>query len=166
MMVLVPKIDEVTTRENVRELLKKYWTMKRMSSFEFSDSYYDTTGAITYSDMPKSQSNRNNEEYRIIKIYGGVTKDRMGNHKRVKEIDRVIESLPNKYATILRLSYCAKEKHSINEIAAKLKGYRVNELGVREEFFYSTKNIEKLKSEALIYFAEAYDEGQLLAYEK
>lgn len=165
-MALVRKIDEAKTKCNARELLKNYRFMKRLSSFDWSDSYYDDMGAITYSDMPKSQSNRNNQEFLMVKRYERVTKNHMEIHKVVYEIDCVIESLPNVYARILHLSYCSKEKYSMNEIAAKIKGYRVNEYGEREEFHYSVKNIEKLKSEALLFFAEAFKSRNLIAYKK
>jgi phage-related protein len=62
LMVLFPKIDEKSTKENAREILKSYSPMKRRISF--GDSMYDLTQAIQYSDMPKSQSNRNGQEHK------------------------------------------------------------------------------------------------------
>ena len=163
-MMLVPELDENRTKENVRELLKDYRHMKRMATFSGNDRQYDTLKAIQYDDMPRSDSNRNGSEHQMIKRLRQVSKISQGYTKRVYAVDRAIAALPTISGQILLLGYCSKDRHSMNEIAAKIKGYRVNELGEYEEFFYTVKNIERLKSKALIEFAEAYGDGELLAF--
>ena len=164
LMVLFPKIDEKSTKENAREILKSYSPMKRRISF--GDSMYNLTQAIQYSDMPKSQSNRNGQEHKTAMMFSYVSKEEIGYTKLLGEIDLAISSLPDLYQKILRYSYCEINTYRINEIAARIKGYRVNEHGQYEEFHYSVKTIEKLKSKALIQFAEAYKGGELLAFQK
>lgn len=165
-MVLIPELDEVKTKENARELLKDYRAMKRFSTFAQSDDHYDMTSGITYSDMPGHKSNRNGIENATIKRLRFVGKDFQREYAKVKDMDRAMAALPIVTARILTLSYCSKEKYYMNEIAAKVKGYRVNNLGETEEFNYSIKNIERLKSEGLIQFAEAYRGGELLVWKK
>ncbi|OJG91679.1 hypothetical protein RV15_GL000346 [Enterococcus silesiacus] len=47
-----------------------------------------------------------------------------------------------------------------------IRVYKENKLGSIQEITYSIKNNEKLKSLALIEFAEAYRSGNLLAFKK
>jgi ArpU family phage transcriptional regulator len=164
LMVLFPKINEKLTKKNAREILKSYAPMKRRISYD--DSVYDLTQAIQYSDMPKNQSNRNGQENKMAKMFRYVSKDSMNYTRKINEIDLALKSLPDIHGKILQYSYCELNPYRVNEIAAKLKGYRINEFGKYEEFHYSVKNIEKLKAAALIQFAEAYKDGELLAFEK
>ncbi|MCM6931257.1 hypothetical protein NE261_05460 [Enterococcus italicus] len=166
-MALLPKINEKKTRENVRDLLSDYATMKRSSAF--TDSYRDLTKAIQYSDMPKSQSNRNSQEDKMIAIFKQVSKATITRSEEcrytVYAIDYAIEFLPPVSQEVLRLSYCMDRKYTINDIAARIKTYRTNEFGEVEEIQYSIKNIERLKNIALIQFAETYKGGKLLVEE-
>lgn len=166
-MALLPKINEKKTRENVRDLLSDYATMKRASAF--TDSYHDLMKAMQYSDMPKSQSNRNSQEDKMIAIFKKVSKSTIDRSEEcrytVYAIDHAIEFLPPVSQEVLRLSYCMDRKYTINDIAAKIKTYRTNEFGEVEEIQYSIKNIERLKNIALIQFAEVYKGGELLVEE-
>ncbi|WP_429959400.1 hypothetical protein [Enterococcus sp. AZ196] len=164
LMVLFPKINERATKNNARDVLKNYAPMKRRISY--GDHVYDLTQAIQYSDMPKHQSSKNGQENKITKMFKYVSKDSMNYTRKLKEIDMALESLSDVHRKILSYSYCEVNPYKVNEIAAKLKGYRINEYGQYEEFYYSVKNIEKLKASALIQFAEAYKDGELLAFEK
>ncbi|MGM8141889.1 hypothetical protein, partial [Enterococcus italicus] len=107
-MALLPKINETKTRQNVRDLLSDYATMKRASAF--TDSYHDLMKAIQYSDMPKSQSNRNSQEDKMIAIFKKVSKATITRSEEcrytVYAIDHAIEFLPPVSQEVLRLSYC------------------------------------------------------------
>ncbi|WP_242387765.1 ArpU family phage packaging/lysis transcriptional regulator [Enterococcus gallinarum] len=160
-MSLFPEIDENKTRDRVRELLNDYMPMKRRVSF--NDSVYDLTQAIQYSDMPKSQSSRNGTEHKTAMMFRGITKQHQNYHRKLAEIDYAIDQLPDIYQQILKKSYCVKNTCTINELAASITGYRINAYGQKEEFHYSIKNIERLKAQALIAFAEAYKRGELIS---
>ena len=54
------------------------------------------------------------------------------------------------------LSYCVSKPYSMVKLSSMIKVYREYEFGQVEETTYSIKNIEKLKDNALIEFAEAY----------
>lgn len=163
-MALLPELNENKTRENARELLKSYAPMKRRISY--GDSVYDLTQAIQYTDMPKHQSSMNGQEHKTAMMFSFISKDSLNYTKKLGEIDRAINQLSEIHKRILRLSYCERENYSINAIAAKIEGYRVNDSGEYETFYYSTKSIEKLKAAALLQFAEAYKDGELLCFEK
>ncbi len=160
-MSLFPEIDENKTRERARELLGDYMSMKRHVSFD--DSVYDLTQAIQYSDMPKSPSSRNGQEHKTAMMFRGITKQQQNYNRKIAEIDYAIKQLPDIYQKILKKSYCVKNPCTINELAASITGYRITTYGQKEEFHYSIKNIERLKAQALIAFAEAYKMGELIA---
>lgn len=162
LMAIIPELNEKKTRENVRRLLKKYIPMIRQTSY--SDNLYDLSKGIEYSDMPKNLSNRNNQEYKTAMMFRYVRKEHLNQTKQIIEIERSLKLLPDIYQKILKYSYCQIDCYTINEIACKIKGYRVNEYGKYEEFNYSVKTIEKFKAEALLQFAESYEGGKLQSF--
>lgn len=144
-------VNEVKTKANAREILKQYRSMARKAG-QFIDIQ-----SPCLSDMPKGQLTPDRLERAIIR--------KVDAKRACEEILQVLDLLPKKEAAILKYSYCFQEKYTMNEIAAKVPGYRINQFGEREEYFYSVKNIEKLKSEALLYFAEGYQDGILIEWE-
>lgn len=153
-MDLLPKVDVNKTKMNARKVLSKYRRMKRRINYD--DEMRNLVQAVQYSNMPKNISHMNNEETKIINIFGDISKETLDDVKKIQSIDRALEALPTISQRILKYSYCERNTYRLNEIAAKIKGYRVNEFGQYEQFTYSVKTVEKLKSEALIQFAEAY----------
>lgn len=144
-------IDEVKTKVNARKVLSKYRSMARTAGISFG------LQSPVLSDMPKGPSHHDSLEKSIIK--------KIDAEQNCAEILAVLDLLPNKEAAILKYSYCMPDKYTMNEIAAKVPGQRVNEFGEMEEFHYSVKNIERLKSIALLSFAEGYRGGELIAWE-
>lgn len=143
-------IDEVKTKVNVRKLLSKYRSMARIAGINFG------LQSPMLSDMPKRPSQHDRLEKFIIK--------KIEAERGCAEILAVLELLPNKEGSILKYSYCMPDKYTMNEIAAKVPYQRVNEFGEIDEIYYSVKNIERLKSKALLSFAQGYRSGILMVY--
>lgn len=144
-------IDEVKTKVNVRKLLSKYRSMARIAGINFG------LQSPELSDMPKRPSQHDRLEKSIIK--------KIEAERGCAEISAVLELLPNKEGSILiKYSYCMPDKYTMNEIAAKVPYQRLNELGKIDEIYYSVKNIERLKSKALLSFAQGYRSGILMVY--
>lgn len=143
-------IDEVKTKVNARKVLSKYRSMARAAGISFG------LQSPVLSDMPKGPAHHDSLEKSIIK--------KIDAEQDCIEILVALNLLPNKEAAILKYSYCMPDKYTMNEIAAKVPGQRVNEFGEVEEIYYSVKNIERLKSNALLSFAEGYRGGLLIEY--
>lgn len=143
-------IDEVKTKINARKVLSKYRSMARTAGINIG------LQSTMLSDMPKGPAHHDSLEKSIIK--------KIDAERNCAEILAVLDLLPNKEASILKYSYCMPDKYTVNEIAAKVPGQRVNEFGEVEEIYYSSRNIERLKSSALLSFAEGYRGGLLIEY--
>lgn len=163
-MVLIPEIDERQTKCNARTLLSTYRSKKRHIIGGFIDPY-SLVRSPEITDDPIHRSNVNGVEKQVL--------FRLRNANLYKEcsneidlMDSAISALPEVSQKILRYSYCCANKYSLRDIAAKITIHKRCCEGFIEEFNYSVKNIERLKSEALIEFAEAYNNGELLAFEK
>lgn len=165
MMTLVPEIDEKATKAKAREVLKKCRSLQRITGISV-----DSIRSPEFSDMPKSPSNRNNTEYQMIRMLEDVTSSDIGRNKefnlQIIDIMKALNSLSDVSKDILYYSYCVRNPHSNVKLTNTIKVFREGQLGKWEVIQYSVKNIELLKAQALIEFAEAYRGGILLAYKE
>ena len=159
-MTLLSEIDYKKTKNNVRRLLKKCRSLQRMSGVQVH------LQSPVLSDMPRYQSNRNNVEASMIHLFRDTSKKSIDEAKRyreqVKAIEKTLQLLPDVSREILYYSYCVSNPYSMAKLSRMIKVYRENEFGQVEEITYSIKNIEKLKDNALIEFAEAYHYENLI----
>ncbi|WP_445448993.1 ArpU family phage packaging/lysis transcriptional regulator [Enterococcus faecalis] len=163
-MNLVPEIDVKQTRDNARRVLKSCRTLQRRSGIVVS------LESPLLSNMPRYRSNRNNVEHSMIKWLGNVNKFYINENKKFREIlqaiDTALKSLSEVSRKILYYSYCVADPYSMAKLSTIIKVYRENEFGQVEEITYSIKNVEKLKNNALIEFAEAYHYENLIVQKK
>lgn len=163
MMTLVPEIDEKATKAKAREVLKKCRSLQRITGISV-----DSIRSPEFSDMPKSPSNRNNTEYQMIHKLRNVSSQDIGKTKaftlKIIDITKALNALSDISCKILEYSYCEKNSYSNAKIAKILEVYKEREFGQVEQIEYSVKNIENLKAQALLEFAEAYRGGELLIY--
>lgn len=139
MMVLVPKINHKQTKLNARKVLKQTRKLARIAGRPIVDL---KSPVIT--DMPRGANQDNMIELTIV--------NRTTADDELKAIEKALASLCFLNRQILYYAYCDVEYHSNYEIGLLVGGY-------------SEKNIERLKSNALVEFAEAYKNGELLRYE-
>lgn len=163
-MLLVPEIDENKTRANARKLLSTYRRIKRRIVGASVDPY-SLVRSLEITDEPVYHSNVNGVEKMMVHKLRYVKQIDL-HSKEIQQIDKAIESLSNISMKIIQLSYCEPNKLTVRDIAYKLDIYRRNSDGKYERVIYSEKNIERLKSRALIEFAEAYSGGILIALKK
>ncbi|WP_142428812.1 ArpU family phage packaging/lysis transcriptional regulator, partial [Enterococcus faecalis] len=93
-------------------------------------------------DMPKSQSHGNKAEDALVQLADAEA-----------ERDEILSALMALSLTsrqILHYSFCVQDHYSNYKIA--------------REVGYSERSIQRMKSEALIEFAEAYRNGKIIAY--
>ena len=89
-------------------------------------------------DMPKSQSHGNKAEDALVQLADAEA-----------ERDAILSALMA-LSLILHYSFCVQDHYSNYKIA--------------REVGYSERSIQRMKSEALIEFAEAYRNGKIIAY--
>ena len=161
-MTIIPELDYKQTRANARRVLKEWRSLQRKSGITVH------LESPVLSDMPGNRSNRNNVEHSMIKRFRNVSKTSIEFGKKEREksfaIKDALESLSDVSYDILYYSYGVANPYSIAKLSNTIKVYREGELRQIEEITYSAKNIEKLKGDALIEFAEAYKYKNLLVY--
>lgn len=137
-MNLLREVNFKQTRDNARSVLKNFRRLERIAGRSLVDI---KSPVIT--DMPKVPSHGNRTEDAMIQLADAETERNaiLGALMALSLISR----------QILYYSFCDVEKHSNYEIGQLICGY-------------GEKNVEKLKSNALIEFAEAYKKGSLIAY--
>ncbi|MGM0143746.1 ArpU family phage transcriptional regulator [Enterococcus sp. AZ153] len=137
-MNLLREVNFKQTRDNARSVLKNFRRLERIAGRSLVDI---KSPVIT--DMPKVPSHGNRAEDAMIQLADAETERNaiLGALMALSLISR----------QILYYSFCDVEKHSNYEIGQLICGY-------------GEKNVEKLKSNALIEFAEAYKKGSLIAY--
>lgn len=156
--LFILELDEKETRKNAREVLNKYRYFQRFVGR--SSNPLDFMKSPIYDGMPRSGTKTNGIEHAMIKkLDTGIIPE---YKKEIEKIDKAIERLPDISQEILKLSYCERQKYSMNDIAAKIFILKRNSLGDVEKIQYSVKTIEKHKSNALIEFAEAYEGGSCI----
>lgn len=137
-MNLLREVNFKQTRDNARSVLKNFRRLERIAGRSLVDI---KSPVIT--DMPKVPSHGNRTEDAMIQLADAETER--------NAILAALMALSLISRQILYYSFCDIEKHSNYEIGQLICGY-------------GEKNVEKLKSNALIEFAEAYKKGSLIAY--
>ncbi len=135
---LLREVDFKQTRCNARDVLKNFRRLERMAG----RSLIDIKSPII-TDMPKAPKYGNKAEDAIIQM--------MDIEAERDAILAALMALSLISRQILYYSFCDVNKHSNYEIGQLIRGY-------------GEKNVEKLKSIALIEFAEAYKKGVLVQY--
>lgn len=163
-MTIIPELDYKRTRANARKVLKDWRSLQRKSGV----TVHLQSPVLT--DMPGNRSNRNNVEHLLINKIQNVSKRCIEESKKSREkayaIKIALDSLSDVSYDILYYSYGIANPYSTIKLSNTIKVYHEGEMGKIEEITYSIKNIEKLKSTALIEFAEAYHFDNLLVYKK
>lgn len=137
-MQLFKEVDFKQTRANARNVLKNFRRLDRIAG----RSLIDIKSPII-TDMPRVPSIGNKSEDAMIqKVDAEAERD---------AILAALMALSLISRQILYYSFCDVEKHSNYEIGQLISGY-------------GEKNVEKLKSIALIEFAEAYKKGVIVHY--
>lgn len=137
MMLLLREVDFSQTRKNARYVLKNYRRLDRIAG----RSKIDVRSPII-TDMPRTPSNGNKSEDAFIQRLDVET-----------ERDAIIAALMALKLTsrqILHYSFCLQDQYS--------------NLRIADEMGYSVRQIERMKSDALVEFAESYRRGKLVAY--
>lgn len=136
-MGLLRDVDFNQTRKNAVNTLKNYRRLQRITG----RSKIDIKSPII-TDMPKSPSQGNKAEDALLQHINAEG-----------ELNAIIAGLMSLSLTsraVLYYSFCDKERWT-------------NDL-IGMEIGYSKRQVERLKSEALIEFAEAYKKGKLITY--
>lgn len=136
-MALLQEVDFYQTRENARRVLKSFRKWERIAG----RSVIDLRSPII-TDLPRNPSYGNKSEDALIQF--------MEAERHRDDIIAALMMLPLKSRQILYYSYCYREKLSNLQIAGKMD--------------YSVRQIERMKSDALIEFAESYRKGRLIIY--
>lgn len=136
-MTLLREVDFRQTRTNARNVLKGYRRLERLAG----RSAIDVKSPII-TDMPRAPKNGNQAEDALIQR-ADAERDR-------DAIITGLMSLSIISRQILYYSFCTRETYS---------NYKIS-----REVGYSERSIQRMKSEALIEFAEAYRRGALIAY--
>ncbi|MDK4351189.1 autolysin [Enterococcus thailandicus] len=137
-MQLLREVDFRQTRCNARDVLKKFRRLERLAG----RSLVDIKSPII-TDMPKAPKYGNKTEDAIIQMID-VEAERDAIVAGLLALSLISRQ-------VLYYSFCDVNKHSNIEIGDLIQGY-------------GEKNVEKLKSIALIEFAEAYRGGILVSY--
>lgn len=138
MIQLLREVDFKQTKRNARNVLSNFRRLERLAG----RSLIDIKSPII-TDMPKVQKYGNKIEEALIQTIDAES-----------ERDTILDALMALSLIsrqILYYSFCDVNKHSNHEIGQLIRGY-------------GEKNVEKLKSIALIEFAEAYKKGVLVQY--
>ncbi|WP_312541394.1 ArpU family phage packaging/lysis transcriptional regulator [Enterococcus sp.] len=138
-MTLVPEINKKETKKNARAVLSQYRRLNRIAE----RAPIDLKSPII-TDMPRSGAQNGSQDAFLEWIDAEIERD---------AIVAALAKLGLVSRQILYYSFCDLEKRSNYEIGNSIGGY-------------SEKNIEKLKSIALVEFAEAYRKGKLISYNK
>ncbi|RBS10907.1 ArpU family phage transcriptional regulator [Enterococcus sp. DIV0836a] len=138
MIQLLKEVDFSKTRANARAVLKNFRRLDRIAGRSLVDL---RSSVIT--DMPRNQKYGNKSEDALIQM--------MDVEAERDAILIALMSLSLISRQVLHYSFCDVEKHPNWEIGQLIRGY-------------GEKNVEKLKSNALIEFAEAYKHGTLIVY--
>ncbi|EGP4701857.1 ArpU family phage packaging/lysis transcriptional regulator [Enterococcus lactis] len=136
-MQLLREVDFKQTRCNARDVLKNFRRLERMAG----RSLIDIKSPII-TDMPKAPKHGNKAEDAIIQM--------MDIEAERDAILAALMSLGITSRQVLYYRYCAPDGYS---------NYKIG-----REIGYSERSVERLMSEALIEFAEAYKKGRLIAY--
>ena len=135
--MLLREVDIKKTKANARKTLKNYRRLERI----VGRSSIDIKSPII-SDMPRIPTHGNKIEDAIVQLADAEV-----------EINAIITALMKLSLIsrqILHYSYCSRDMFT---------NYKIS-----REIGYSERSVERMKSIALIEFAEAYKNGKLIAY--
>lgn len=138
MVALIPEIDEKASRDNARDVLREYRRLARMAGRPLVD-----VKSPTISDMPKAHPFGNGVEIRMTDTFNAQVE--------INIVDRAMSLLPTQSYWVLFYSYCTPEVLTGLEVAARL--------GVDNDHI-----VNYLKRQALMEFAEAYPNQELLTF--
>ncbi|HFD6464935.1 ArpU family phage packaging/lysis transcriptional regulator [Enterococcus hirae] len=136
-MNLLREVDFKQTRDNARNVLKNFKRLERIAGRSLIDI---KSPVIT--DMPKVPSHGNKAEDAMIQL-ADAEAERDAILKALMALSLISRQ-------ILYYSFCVPDS---------LSNYRIS-----REVGYSERSIQRMKSEALIEFAEAYRHGEKIVY--
>ena len=135
--MLLPEVDIKRTKANARRTLKTYRRLERIVGRASIDI---KSPVIT--DLPKVPTYGNKVEDAIIQLADAELE--------INAIIAALKALSLISRQVLLYSFCSKEMYT---------NYKIS-----QEMGYSERSIERMKSIALVEFAEAYRNGKLIAY--
>lgn len=130
------ELDEKTTRTKSRKVLKQYKQLERMAGKS------SVLRSPQLKDMPRRQFKPDVMEERLIR--------QMDAERECREILEAVMSLGPREQKVIKLAYTSDCRYTNFEIGQQLN--------------YSYKTIELWRSNALIQFAYAYKNGELLVW--
>ena len=136
-MMLLREVDIKKTKANARRTLKNYRRLERI----VGRSSIDIKSPII-SDMPRIPTHGNKIEDAIVQLADAEVE--------INSIITALMKLSLISRQILHYSYCSREIFT---------NYKIS-----REIGYSERSVERMKSIALVEFAEAYRNGKLIAY--
>lgn len=136
-MMLLPEVDIKRTKANARRTLKSYRRLERIVGRASIDI---KSPVIT--DLPKAPTYGNKVEDAIVQLADA--------EMEMNAIITALMKLSLISRQILHYSYCSRDMFT---------NYKIS-----REIGYSERSVERMKSIALIEFAEAYRNGKLIAY--
>lgn len=136
MDLLTKELNERVTRANARKVLKLYKKLERQTGKSFS------LRSPILSDMPKGPFNAAMLEDRLIR--------QMDAERECLEILKAVNLLEEREKQIIQLAYISTTQYTNIKIGQELQ--------------YSERAIKGFKSGALIQFAYAYKNGELLVW--
>lgn len=136
-MMLLREVDIKKTKANARKTLKNYRSLERI----VGRSSIDIKSPII-SDMPRIPTHGNKIEDAIVQLADAEVE--------INAIIAALKALSLISRQVLLYSFCSKEIYT---------NYKIS-----QEMGYSERSIERMKSIALVEFAEAYRNGKLIAY--
>lgn len=135
--MLLREVDIKKTKANARKTLKNYRRLERI----VGRSSIDIKSPII-SDMPRVPTHGNKIEDAIVQLADAEVE--------INSIITALMKLSLISRQILHYSYCSREIFT---------NYKIS-----REIGYSERSVERMKSIALVEFAEAYKNGKLIAY--
>lgn len=142
MCELLPRIDESKTKANARRVLKQCRRLQRIAGRTF-----EQLKSPIITDMPRSDGYGNSNEEKIIKYLDL----KLDAENKLCEIAKAVASLGCEERLVLYYAYFDREEHYNWWIADLLN--------------VSLRTLEDLKSDSLIKFADAYQNGRLLEFQ-
>lgn len=135
--MLLPEVDIKRTKANARRTLKSYRRLERIVGRASID-----IKSTVITDLPKVPTYGNKVEDAIIQLADA--------EMEMNAIITALMKLSLISRQILHYSYCSRDMFT---------NYKIS-----REIGYSERSVERMKSIALIEFAEAYRNGKLIAY--
>ena len=140
MTTLLPDVDVEATKKNARRMLRQYSKLEREAGKNYSQRL-----TVEISDMPRGSASIRNAPVEDMVV------NRVTSEKKCWDILETLYRIPRLSREILWYSYIVIDQWSVEELS--------------EFFDYSYVGILKLKSKALMEFAEAYQPEQLQVLE-